>query len=177
MKLNRDGVKILGDGELKVSLTVRANLFSKSAMERGVVLDTALGANNFCFEVARKSMAQGILPTTLSTDLSDNNLRHPVYGMTVTMSKFMGLGLDLKQVIEMSTVNPARAMGEDSRIGSLKQGMEADVSILKMLKGKWELVDSEQDILEVGELISPVSTVKAGQVIPAQPVAQPQSKG
>lgn len=34
VKLNRDGVKILGDGDLKVSLTVRANLFSQSAKEK-----------------------------------------------------------------------------------------------------------------------------------------------
>lgn len=33
-KLNRDGIKILGDGELKVALSVRANLFSKSAREK-----------------------------------------------------------------------------------------------------------------------------------------------
>jgi large subunit ribosomal protein L15 len=30
----RDGVKILGDGELKVKLTVRAHAFSKSAQEK-----------------------------------------------------------------------------------------------------------------------------------------------
>lgn len=30
----RDGVKILGDGELKVSLSVRAHAFSKSAQEK-----------------------------------------------------------------------------------------------------------------------------------------------
>ena len=34
VKLKRDGVKILGDGELKVSLTVRANRFSKTAKEK-----------------------------------------------------------------------------------------------------------------------------------------------
>ena len=147
----------------------------REAMERGVILDTALGGNNFNFEVARKSMAQGILPTTLSTDLGGNNLRHTVYGMTVTMTKFLALGLDLKQVIEMSTTNPARALGEETRIGSLKPGMEADVSILKLLNGKWSLVDSEQETVEVNNLISPVTTIKAGQVIPAQPAAQPEA--
>jgi dihydroorotase len=147
----------------------------REAMERGVILDTALGGNNFNFDVARKSMAQGILPTTLSTDLSGNNLRHPVYGMTVTMTKFLALGLDFKQVVEMSTVNSARALGEEDRIGSLKPGMEADVSILKMLSGKWDLKDSEQETLEVDSLISPVTTVKAGQVIPAWPAAQPEA--
>ena len=30
----RDGVKILGEGELKVALTVRAHAFSKSAQEK-----------------------------------------------------------------------------------------------------------------------------------------------
>jgi len=30
----RDGVKILGDGELKIALTVRAHAFSKSAQEK-----------------------------------------------------------------------------------------------------------------------------------------------
>jgi dihydroorotase len=147
----------------------------REAMERGVILDTALGGNNFNFEVARKSMAQGIFPTTLSTDLGGNNLRHPVYGMTVTMTKFLALGLDLKQVIEMSTTNPARALGEENLIGSLKPGMEADVSILKLLNGKWNLVDSEQQVVEVDSLISPVTTIKAGQVIPAQPTAQPKT--
>ncbi|UCD58632.1 MAG: 50S ribosomal protein L15, partial [Candidatus Hydrogenedentota bacterium] len=34
VKLNRDGVKILGKGDLKVPLTVRAHVFSKSAREK-----------------------------------------------------------------------------------------------------------------------------------------------
>jgi len=146
----------------------------REAMERGVILDTALGGNNFNFEVARKSLAQGILPNTLSTDLGANNLKHPVYGMTVTMAKFLALGLDLKQVIKMSTINPARVLVEDGRIGSLKPGMEADVSILKSLTGKWKLEDSEHQTIEVDSLLSPITTVKAGRVIPAQPAAQPK---
>ncbi|MFC2071053.1 amidohydrolase/deacetylase family metallohydrolase [Chloroflexota bacterium] len=146
----------------------------REAMERGVILDTALGKNNLSFEVARKSIEQGILPTTLSTDLTTVNINHPVYGMTVTMSKFMGLGFDLKQVVEMSTINSARVLGEDNRIGSLKPGMEADISILELLSGKWNLEDSDGQTLEVDKLIVPSVTVRAGQVIPAQPAAQPQ---
>ncbi len=34
VKLNREGVKILGDGELKVGLTVRAHKFTGSAREK-----------------------------------------------------------------------------------------------------------------------------------------------
>ena len=34
VRARRDGVKILGDGELKIALTVRAHAFSKSAEEK-----------------------------------------------------------------------------------------------------------------------------------------------
>jgi large subunit ribosomal protein L15 len=34
VRLNRDGVKILGGGDLKVPLTVRAHVFSKSARQK-----------------------------------------------------------------------------------------------------------------------------------------------
>jgi len=119
-------------------------------------------------------MAQGILPTTLSTDLTAPSLTGPVYGLTVTMSKFMALGLDLKQVIEMTTINPAHALNTQDRRGSLKLGMDADVSILELLSGTWKLEDSERQTIEATRLMTPNMTIKSGQLIPAQPVAQPQ---
>jgi len=148
----------------------------KEAMQRGVVLDIAHGKFNLSFEVARKGMAQGILPTTLSTDLTTLSLTGPVYGLTVTMSKFMALGLHLKQIIEMTTINPARALGIEGKGGSLKAGMDADVSILELLSGTWKLQDSEQQTIQATKLIIPTMTIKSGKLIPARPVAQPQPK-
>jgi len=147
------------------------------AMERGVVLDISNGrtGSNFSFDVARKGIAQGILPTTLSTDVNRPSLTYSVFGLTVTMSKFLALGLDLVQVIAMSTINPARAIGEESRIGSLKPGMNADVSILEVLSGTWKVQDPEQPTM--AKLISPVMTIKSGQEIPASPLAQPERIG
>lgn len=147
----------------------------RSAMERGVIMDTATGKNNLSFEVARKSLAQGILPTTLSTDLTHRSLTGPTYSLPVTMAKFMALGLDLKQAITMTTINPARALHEEDKIGSLKPGMAADVSILELSSGKWKLEDARQQTIEASQMIMPSMTVKSGQVIPAQPAAQPPS--
>lgn len=147
----------------------------REAMERGVVLDVANGRYHLSFEVARKGMAQGILPTTLSTDVTIPSLTGPVYGLTVTMSKFLALGLDLKQVITMTTINPARALSIENKKGSLKPGMDADISILELLSGTWELIDSEKQTVKATRLIAPSLTVKSGQLIPTQPVAQPQA--
>jgi len=147
----------------------------KEALERGMVLDVAHGGRfNFSFEIARKCMAQGILPTTVSSDLTTPSLTGPVYGLTVTMSKLMALGLDLKQVIQMTTTNPARALSAEDRMGSLKPGRDADVSILELLSGAWNLEDTEQEIMQVSKLIAPSMTIKSGELIPPQLVAQPQ---
>lgn len=146
----------------------------RKAMERGVVLDIARGRYNLSFEIARKAMAQGIFPTTISSDLSSWSLTSPVYGLTVIMSEFMALGLNLEQIIEATTINPARALSVEDRMGSLKPGMVADVSILELLSGTWQLKDSEQQMMEVTRLITPSMTIKAGQLISAQPVARPQ---
>jgi dihydroorotase len=160
-------------GTLRPDWTVMPEL--REAMVRGVVLDIAQGRFNFSYDVARKGMEQGILPATLSTDLTTLSLTGPTYGLGVIMSKFLGLGLDLKQVIAKTTINPARALHIEDKKGSLKPGMDADVSILELLSGTWELFDSEKQPLRVNKLLKPVMAVKSGQPIPSQPVAWPQA--
>jgi len=146
----------------------------KEAKQRGVVLDLGHGRANFSFDVARKAIAQGILPTTLSNDLTIPSLTDLIYGMTVTMSKLMALGLSLNQVVEMTTINPARAINTEDRRGSLKPGMDADISIMELLSGTWKLEDTARKAIEVNTLIAPTMTVKLGQLIPAQPVGRPK---
>ena len=137
-----------------------------AARDRGVVLDVANGISNFSYAVARVMLAQGVLPTTLSTDVTRTSVPGPAYGLTVTMSKFLELGLPFEAIIAMTTLHPARAISIDNRKGSLQPGMDADISILEIQPGKWRLPDSHAEILDVTRLIRPVLTVKAGVSIP-----------
>ena len=75
----------------------------------------------------------------------------------------------------MSTINPARALGIDNRAGSLQSGMDADISIVELLSGKWEAEDSVGQVIITTSLLTPRITIKTGVVIPAEPVAWPQS--
>jgi len=145
----------------------------KTAMKRGVILDPATGRNNFSFNVARKCLAQGIVPTTISTDLNHRCLKDRTFSLPVNMSKFMALGLDLKQVVTMTTINPARVIHEENKIGSLKPGMAADVSILELQTGAWTLIDSPGETIKTDKLLMPVTAIKGGKVIKAAPVALP----
>ena len=150
-------------GVIKPDGTVTPEL--KEAMKRGVFLDVANAASNFRFEVAKRGLEQGILPTTLSTDLASTTFnRRAVLSLLVTMSKFLALGLSLHQVIQMTTVNPARVLREEHRRGSLRIGMPADISILELVEGDFLFFDSleENTSLKGKHLLVPKLTVKSG---------------
>ena len=74
----------------------------------------------------------------------------------------------------MTTINPARSLGVGNSLGSLKPDMNADISILEIKSGAWELPDSEQKPLQMNRLLAPCYAVKSGQIIASRPVGQPQ---
>src|SRR5919201_3025167 len=93
---------------------------AREAAARGVWFDTAHGRMNFSFEVGRKILEQGLLPHCISTDLTVPGRLNTVHSMTEIMTRFVGLGFTVPQVVTMSTTNPAEAIGEQERLGSLK---------------------------------------------------------
>lgn len=149
----------------------------RAASERGIVFDVASGRNNMTYEVARQGLAQRILPYVISSDLTCATVSGPVYGLTAMMSRFLTLGLTLNQVVTMTTINPARAINIADKKGSLKQRMDADVSILEVKSGKWNLEDAKRQILTVDQLIIPRLTVKAGKTVLPKMVAITEQTG
>jgi dihydroorotase len=86
------------------------------------------------------------------------------------MSKFLALGLSLERVIEKTTINPARVLGEEERRGSLRQGMVADISLLELEEGEYVFSDGTAgNILEGEQLLVPQLTLKGGEEIRTQP--------
>ncbi len=145
----------------------------KEAIKRGVALDTAIGRSHWSYDIARKGIEHGILPTTLSTDLSIKSIGGPVYGLLATMSKFIAAGLKLEQTIEMTTINPARLMGEEGQRGKLGIGMPADVSILEPSEGDFLFTDGHVGTSFKGKLLLlPKLTLKNGVAIAPSPSAR-----
>ena len=141
----------------------------REAIERGVVMDVASGSSNLSFEIAKKALAKGILPDTLSTDVSTFYSPRRLI-LTRLMSKFLALGLSLDKVIEMATINPARVLGEEQRRGSLKVGMPADISILELTEGSFTFVDALKDTIKGNLLLVPSLTLKSGvEILPKFP--------
>jgi dihydroorotase len=134
------------------------------ARKRGVLIDVGHGRTNFSFRVAEKCMGKGLLPDTISSDVSNGSVRGPVFDLVTTMSKFMALGMNLTEVVERTTVNAARAFKFGVEIGTLKPGAEADVAVLELRSGEFGLIDSEAQVRTVKQKLVSVATVRGGKV-------------
>jgi len=137
---------------------------AREAHARGVWFDTAHGRMNFSFDVGRRVIDQGLLPHCISTDLTVPGRLMTVHSMTEMMTRFLGLGFTLRDVVAMSTINPAKAVGAEGRIGSLAVGRQADVSVLELREGAWVVYDILGAALPVNRAFAPVLTVKRGEV-------------
>lgn len=133
------------------------------ARDRGIILDSAHGRMNFSFEVGQRVVEQGLLPDCISTDISAVGRVFPVHSMVEMMTRFLALGFTLEQVITMSTTNPARALGQEHRLGSLQEGRQADVSVIDVRDGDWIVHDMVGGTLPTKKAIVPVLAVKRGQ--------------
>jgi len=137
---------------------------AKELAARGVWLDTAHGRMNFGFNVGRRVLDQGLTPHCISTDLTIPGRANTVHSMVEIMARFLGMGFTLEQVVAMSTVNPARAIGEAGRLGSLQIGRQADISVLEVRNGRWVVYDTLRDSMKIDKTVVPVLTVKRGRV-------------
>ncbi|HEV8438021.1 MAG TPA: amidohydrolase/deacetylase family metallohydrolase [Methylomirabilota bacterium] len=137
---------------------------AREAADRGVWFDTAHGRMNFSFDVGRRIIEQGLLPHCISTDLTVPGRLHTVHSMTEMMTRFLGLGFSLPEVVTMCTANPAKAIGAADRLGSLAVGRQADISVLEIRDGEWVVYDVLGARLPVSRAVVPFVTVKRGEV-------------
>lgn len=133
------------------------------AVERGVLLDVAHGRGNFSFEVASKAMEQGLPPDTISTDLHGSSIMGPVYDLATTVSKFLALGMSLREAIEKITVGPARIIGKEDLLGTIREEAHGDLTILDLERGKFEFVDAEGKSKIGEEKLLPTMTILGGR--------------
>jgi dihydroorotase len=144
----------------------RATEDLRDAADRGVLLDVGHSGTDFRFATARTLFDQGYLPTTISTDLNVFNVDHPVVSLAQTMTKMWALGVSLPDVIAMTTCNPARVIHRESELGTLEPGRTANVSVLRVDEGEFDLSDGYETI-SVTQRLAPVGCVRAGGWIAA----------
>src|SRR2546426_400528 len=135
-----------------------------AAKKRGVLIDVGHGGGSFDYTVAEPAIEQGFTPDTIGSDI------HAVSGNTPgmpylpwVMSKFLNLGFSLEQVVAMATATPAKIIGRLDKLGTLGIGAPADVSILELVEGPVDFVDTRKNARKGNRHLKPVATVRAGR--------------
>ena len=137
----------------------------RDAQKAGVIFDCAHGRMHFTFPFVRMALDQGFMPDTIATDLSiPSATRGPVFDLPTTMSKFLNLGVSLDEVLRCVTTNPARAIGEGERLGTLKPGAIADVAVFSLERGQFDFVDTDQNHMTGEQKLVTQLTLKDGRI-------------
>lgn len=149
------------DDQGKVSEAVRR------AKARGVIFDVAHANIHFSHQVAGKAFEQGILPDTISTDLTVRSLykRPAVMNMLHVMSKFLTMGMTLNQIIKACTQTPAEILGKERELGSLTPGTSADIAVLKQIDSIVEFGDCDGNIINGSQQFRAMLTIKEGDLV------------
>jgi len=134
-----------------------------AAKQRGVVFDVGHGGGSFDYTVAEAALPAGAGPDTISSDIhvySGNTPGMPY--LTWVMSKFLNMGFSLEQVVAMATVNPAKVIARSPKLGTLQVGAPADVSLLEIVEGPVEFVDTRDNKRQGKVHLKPSGVVMAG---------------
>ena len=150
-----EGTNIVQDGKLLPA--------ALAAKKRGVIFDIGHGGGSFDYTIAEAAIAQGCPPDTISSDIhvfSGNTPGMPY--LPWVMSKLIGLGFSMSEVVAMTTSAPARVISRIPKHGTLQIGAPADLSILEIVEGAVAFVDTRNNTRNGKVYLRPSGTVVAG---------------
>jgi dihydroorotase len=138
-----------------------------AARRRGVWFDVANGRNGHIrWDMVDRIMPAGFWPDTISTDGNAMSRTTGVVDFPNCMSKFIGTGMPLDQVIACATVNAARIFPVFHDRGTLNVGAPADVALLELREGAFEFVDNYEGKRTGRQRLFPSGTVLGGKWFP-----------
>ena len=140
------------------------------ARERGILFDTAEGRKHGDFDVMLKAKEQGFIADFCSTDLVLASMyRRSIFSLPNLMSRYVAMGIPLKQVLEMTTQAPARLMKMEGEIGCLSEGARADIAIFSWLPMHQTYRDWKGAAFEADRTLKTEMTIKDGDIVYCAP--------
>ena len=143
---------------------------AERAWESGVVMDVGHGTGSFSFETAEAVMAAGRKPDVISTDLHQLSVNGPAFDLPTTLSKFIHLGMSLREVVEAATARPAAVLGLEREVGTLQPGSRADIALFRLLQGDFPLQDIHGNVRHATQLLRNTATIVGGRRLELLPL-------
>lgn len=134
------------------------------ARQKGILFDVGYGGISFTYREGLPAMKEGFYPNTISTDIHSESMNGSMKDMMSVMSKFLNMGMPLKEVIKASTWNSAQAVKKEM-LGNLSEGAPADVTIFDLRKGNFGFYDYTGIKQKGTEKFECEMTIRAGEVV------------
>lgn len=138
--------------------------YLKKARERGVKFDVGHGNQSFVLRNAAPAIAQGFWPDTISTDLHGLSMNAPMMDMPTLLSKFLALGMPLKDVMLRATWNPAQVI-HHPELGHTSVGAGADVAVWSIMHGNFGYGDAYRGKITATERLLCELTLRDGEIV------------
>ena len=138
--------------------------------DRGILTDAQAGTSHHSWDVSEKAFSQGWTPDLISTDIGSKTPQTPNGQLLPwVMTQFLYLGLTVEQVIERVTLTPTKVFKFGEKIGTLEPGVTADVTVIDLQQGNFELVDQQGAKRMAKQKLVPVATVHSGTLTKIDP--------
>lgn len=134
------------------------------ARKKGVLFDVGHGGAGFWFNQGIPAGEQGFWPDSFGTDLHRFSMNAGMKDMLNVMSKFLNMGMPLKEVLSKGSWYPAQAM-KRTDLGNLSVGSIADIAILRLKEGDFGYVDARNNLLKGTLKLEAEVTIRNGKVV------------
>lgn len=160
----------------------------REARARGVLFDIGHGMGAFSFASTEAALAEGFAPDIVSSDVHTLTVNGPGWDLLHVMSKLLNCGVDIVDLVRMTTDAPARAMGRagvesspggraqlrrgagaespggagPESLGDLAVGAPADLAVLRIADVPLSFVDVSGARRDGLQLIRPIGLMRAG---------------
>lgn len=158
------GPNSIGRETIVDEATGKVKPFVKAAQKRGIVFDVGYGGASFTYSQATVAVKEGFFPNTISTDLHTGSMNAAMKDQLNCMSKFMLLGMSLRDVIRASTWTPAMVIKHEE-LGHLSVGAIADITILNIREGKFGFFDYKSTKVQGNKKFECEMTIKDGKIV------------
>jgi len=136
------------------------------ARRRGVWFDVGNGRlGHIRWDVVDAVMKQRFWPDAISTDWNPMSRTTGVVDIANCMSKFLGYGVTVSDVVACNTVNAARMFPVFKGRGTLAVGAPADVTILELRDGSFQFLDNYENTITGRQRLFVTGTILAGKRI------------
>jgi dihydroorotase len=151
-------------GGRKEILDGKVNPAIFAAQKKGIIFDIGHGGGSFVWSTAVQAFKEKYYPDSISSDLHIGSMNAGMKDMVNIMSKFLALGMPLKDVVIRSTWNPAKEIKQET-LGHLSVGAPADVAVMRLDKGKFGFLDQRGGRLDGTQRLGCELTMRDGEVV------------